>query len=159
MKAKKIVLSSVVFAFASFMVLAISSQWQFLAVQSGSMAPAIKKGSLIIIKPSKEYSPGEVIAFSNSGVSRQLIIHRVKGIETKDGLVSFITQGDANKAPDSKKAASSWVKGKMILAIPVLGYLVSFSKTLPGLLLLVILPAALIIFNEIKKAYHELAKN
>jgi len=46
--------------------LPLAGNIQFLVVQSGSMQPALKQGSIITIKPANSYQAGDIITFSLS---------------------------------------------------------------------------------------------
>ena len=45
--------------------------------------------------------------------------------------------------------------GKKIAAVPYLGFPISYAKTTPGLILLVIIPAVIIIYDEMQKIKKE----
>lgn len=139
-------------------ILKLPGRWQLFTVQSGSMTPAIKKGSIVIVQPAAEYQPGEVITFIDPDTPKNSITHRL--IEEKDdnGRVTFVTKGDANEAPDNKEVRQDWVLGKVILTVPFLGFPVAFAKTLPGLIILIIVPAVVIIYSEILVIQREIKK-
>ncbi len=133
----------------------------FLTVNSGSMAPAIKTGSLILVKtvsPS-QLTKGDVITFKNPKNVNQLITHRIIKIAKKEnGNYLFTTKGDANNAIDLWKIASSAIVGKTTYTIPYLGFLVDFIKKPKGFIIFVILPAVLIIIFELKKIYQVIVR-
>lgn len=64
--------------------------------QSGSMAPTIHTGDLVVIKPVAvdTVAVGDVIGVRTS--LGQVIVHRVTAITTNDGQLVVTTQGDAN---------------------------------------------------------------
>jgi len=49
------------------------------------------------------------------------------------------------------------VQGKVIFTIPKLGYLVNFSKSKWGIILMIVVPAGLIILDELLKIGQEVA--
>lgn len=105
----------------------IEGNIQIKTVISGSMEPAIKTGSVVVIKPKKEYSAGEVITFiSGSG---SLTTHRIIAREEKEGVVFFRTKGDANDVSDGREISESEVVGRVVFSIPYLGYVTNFSQT------------------------------
>ena len=66
-----------------------------------SMYPCIKPGSLLLIEPINIKGfprPGEIIAIKRE---TGLIVHRLSGIETKNGINLYIARGDSNAYPDS----------------------------------------------------------
>ena len=132
----------------------LPGNYKIFTVQSGSMEPTIKTGSIVVVKPQSSYQTGDVITFSEKNNPKITTTHRVFGIN--DG--GFITKGDANNSTDSAKVADSQIMGKTIFSVPYLGYPVSFAKTQQGLLLLVIIPAIIIIYSEILTIKNEILK-
>ena len=99
-------------------------------VMSGSMEPELHVGDLIILREYGEDErpqAGDVIVYQSGSTG---IVHRV--IYT-DGD-TLITQGDANNAADDPIDISA-VKGRVILSIGLIGYLVLFLKTPVGIVL------------------------
>jgi signal peptidase len=139
--------------FVSFVVassaLNLTGGYRLLFVKSGSMRPSIPMGSLIFTKPQESYKPGEVITFEEQGTSGNLVTHRISDIEQLEDEKLFITRGDANDANDSARVDEKSVVGKVVWAIPLIGYVVSFAKTTVGLIVLIIIPATLIVYNEL----------
>jgi signal peptidase len=130
------------------------------AVNSGSMAPAVPLGSLVIIKKADAYDFNDVITFKGKGKSKQAVTHRVVGVveDRANREVGYRTKGDANSDPDPELINSGRVLGKVALKIPFLGYLVSFTKTKLGFFLLIIIPAGVIVFTELLNIINELKK-
>ena len=123
---------------------------KILNVQSGSMEPSILAGSTIVIKGAQSYQANDIITFNQTSIKddqyHQIVTtHRVVG---KNGE-EFITKGDANLVEDSYKVHGEDIIGKVIITIPFLGYLSSFSKTPLGFVVLIMLPGLLIIINEV----------
>lgn len=131
--------------FAKFSVFGV----KILVVKSGSMEPKIKTGSLVIDKIENNYRIGEVITYKKIENPSENITHRIVDIEYQNFIQLFTTQGDANSSPDSEKVTQDRIIGKVVFQIPYFGYVVSFAKTLPGLLILIVIPAIIIIYDEI----------
>jgi signal peptidase I len=96
--------------------------FRFVYLFSGSMRPTYQPGDLAIVFVPKNLvvQPGDVVLFSTAiGPT----IHRVVAIE--NGLIS--TQGDANNTVDFEKIKK--VDGKVLFAIPKLGYGIDFIQT------------------------------
>jgi signal peptidase len=72
--------------------------------------------------------------------------------------VRYITKGDANEDPDPREVQESDIVGKVLLSIPLAGYAVNFAQKPIGFALIIIVPASVIIIDEIKKIYLELKK-
>lgn len=113
---------------SKLLILAVIGVWwvtarsgmKLLVVTSGSMAPEIPVGSLIIVAAKSSYIPGEVISFNEEG-GRALTTHRISRIEEIGGGVKFFTKGDRNEDEDLSPVYSNKVVGKVVVKIPKLG--------------------------------------
>ena len=148
----------IIFAF-----LAISAKYslfgvKLLVVKSGSMEPALKTGSLVVDKAESSYQKDNIVTFKDPNNPLETITHRIVDIETKDDISLYTTQGDANGTPDSTKILSDKILGKVVFDIPILGYIVAFTRTVPGVIILIIIPAVIIIYDEINKIKAEIKK-
>jgi len=136
----------------------ITGNYKLMIVQSGSMEPAIKLGSVVIVKPANDYKIGDVISFGAVTKTKAPTTHRISDIKVENGKISYITKGDANNAPDQREITKRDIVGKVLFSIPYLGYAVDFAKRPLGFSLIIIVPAALIIIDEIKNIYGEIKK-
>jgi signal peptidase len=127
---------------AGAILVAILATWFFdyraLTVSSGSMAPALAQGDLIIVRPVKpqDLAAGDIVLFEAGG-DRVPTVHRITGIneiETRitdraTGTVTthverrFVTQGDANPAPDRDELTVDRLRGEVWFTIPNAGAL------------------------------------
>ena len=127
-------------------------------VQSGSMAPAISTGSLVFTYPTSTYAPGDIITFKTDQSSKTLVTHRAvfknypAGIT---GAAEYITAGDANKNFDAWKVTDADIVGKVVLSMPYVGYLADYAKKPQGFIFLVIVPATIIVYEELKTIIKE----
>ena len=131
-------------------------------VMSGSMNPAVKLGSVVIVKPESSYRPGDIITYAPDGNKENPITHRIvfrKFPEGPAGEPVFITAGDANDDFDSVQVGPANVIGRVQFSIPYLGYLVSLAKQPYGFILFVIVPATIVIYEELKILLGELRKS
>jgi len=128
-----------------------------LTVRSGSMSPAIFTGSVTFVSPAKTYNVNDIITFRAQG-KKELVTHRIVEADKSTDKNFYWTKGDANDAPDSYKVPQIGIIGKVRFSLPLLGYMVDFAKTIPGLMLLIIIPATIIIYDEIRKIKKEMAK-
>lgn len=124
-----------------------------LAVLSGSMEPMMNVGDLIFVSKVNpdDVEPGDIIAFNDpSGRKNVLITHRVIAIDGESG--GFKTKGDACEDPDPFVVKQEDVVGKPAFLVPFIGYLFGPKGSKNPLIwfLLVMLPAGLIIADEIK---------
>lgn len=133
----------------------ITGNYKIMMVQSGSMEPSIKTGSLVVVKPADNYKIDDIITF-NTGGNKVPTTHRIYDIKVNEGVPFYITKGDANNAPDDREVSQKDIVGKVRLTIPFLGHLVDFSQKPIGFMLIIIVPALLIISDEIRKIFHEI---
>lgn len=90
------------------------------AIATGSMEPEIQIGDMVVMARwgLGDIQPGDVIAVERQG---RTIVHRVVEVRQEAGETRYITQGDANNAPDDEPAAQSQVEGRMIGLVPAVG--------------------------------------
>jgi signal peptidase I len=71
-------------------------------VRSGSMAPAVPVGSLVIatVARADDLKVGDVIVFERPDQPGTMVVHRIHAVEHTAAGRAFITKGDANAAPD-----------------------------------------------------------
>jgi len=146
-----------------FALAAISSRfsmggYKLYTVQSGSMEPTIKTGSLIFVDINAKYSPLDIITFYKLSGSKETITHRLLELKNENNITVGVTKGDANDTEDSQVVLQNNIIGKAVLAIPYFGYPVAFARTPAGLIILVIIPATIIIYDEILKIKEEIKK-
>lgn len=127
-------------------------------VQSGSMEPAIKTGSVVIVKSVSDYEVGDVITFVFSPTDQIPTTHRVVEEKTVSGQPRYITKGDANEDRDPRDVLERNVIGKVFLSIPYLGYILDFARKPLGFGLLIGIPAAYIVFEEVMKIVSEVRR-
>ena len=131
---------------------------RMFVVKSGSMEPEIHTGSVVFDKTAKEYKVGEIITFKVSN-SKDTVTHRIDEVRMDaEKKVFYQVKGDANNAPDQDLVSKENVVGKVSFTVPYLGYLVAFIKTLPGLIIFVIIPATIIIYQEITNIHSEIRR-
>lgn len=135
--------------FLSFMPL--PTDFDLRIVQSGSMEPEIKTGSMIFIRSADEYKVGDVITFTPEIEDRTPITHRIIDKDEVDGEDVFITKGDANRTHDIQPINEKRIMGKMIFSIPYIGYVINFAQKPFGFFILVVLPFIVISIEEINK--------
>jgi len=132
-------------------------------VQSGSMEPFIKTGSMAVTKPQSAYQEGDVVSFivkSNSNFADygQTVMHRIVSATGENEDISFTTKGDANQGNDPDPVLPSRIKGKVIFSLPYAGYAISYARTKIGFALLIVLPAVMIVISEMMNIKREISK-
>jgi len=138
--------------------LPIPGNYQILTVLSGSMESDIKTGSIVVIKPVDQYKINDIITFINPQNKNEPITHRIVDMEVIEGNPFYITQGDANNAPDQRKVQPREVIGKVLFDLPYLGYVVEAAKKPLGFMLIIVVPAIVIIYDEFRKIWREIIK-
>ncbi|MCR4263227.1 MAG: signal peptidase I [Candidatus Roizmanbacteria bacterium] len=141
----------------------IVSRWGYggyraYVVLSGSMEPSVKKASIVLVVPQKTYAVGDIITLAESDNPDTTLTHRIRDITTQDGKTQYVTKGDANEDPDPEKRLPEKIIGKVVFSIPYLGYLVTFTRTTLGLILLIVIPATIIIYSELVTIKNEIQK-
>lgn len=117
--------------------------WKLFLVQSGSMRPTMNVGDVILVYENGIFDLGDVVTYYDG--ANRVVTHR---IVEKDGD-KLTTKGDANKDSDRQKIGNYQIIGVVKMVIPKIGYLASYIKTLPGLILGIILPAVILIIGEL----------
>ena len=135
-----------------------AGNFKILTVLSGSMEPEIHTGSIVAIKSAMEYKIGDIITFGKISKTQTPTTHRIFEIKDNNGQKIYITKGDANNSPDMKEVLGSEVVGKVIFSVPYLGYAVDFAKKPFGFMLIIVIPAAAIIFDEVRKIKAEVVR-
>ncbi|MCX7928204.1 MAG: signal peptidase I [Patescibacteria group bacterium] len=127
-------------------------------VQSGSMEPSIPTGSVIFSLHSKLYQPGDIITFFANGDPKTVVTHRLNFKIFKDNQTIYITSGDANEDFDKWEVRYEHIVGKVVAIIPHLGHVIDFAKTPQGFIALVVVPATIVIYEELKNLLREIGK-
>jgi len=143
-----------------FAILAITSKFSIggfkvLVVKSGSMEPTIKTGSIVVSKLFSDYNVNDIITYKNNDQTSETTTHRIIQKKYQENVYNFLTQGDANNSPDSSFINQNRIIGKVVISVPYLGYVTSFVRTLPGLIIIIIIPSIIIIYEEMKKIHQE----
>ena len=90
----------------------------------GRWRPTYPPGTLIVDKPVDpvDVEIGSAVTFQIESGRPDVVTHRVIAVRTgADGKPEFMTQGDANGAPDANWRPSAAVRGEVWYAIPHLG--------------------------------------
>jgi signal peptidase len=127
-------------------------------VKSGSMEPKIQTGSVVLNSQKNSYMVGDVITFKVLD-SKELVTHRINEIKVDaESNIFYIVKGDANSNPDPELVSKTNVVGSVDFSVPYLGYLIAFIKTIPGLIVFIIIPATIIVYEEIGKIKGEVKR-
>ena len=91
-------------------------------VLSGSMGPEMSEGDLLVVVKSDSYGLRDVVVYQDGNIT---VTHRIVAI-SEEGEIT--TRGDANNDDDAPITADR-IKGKVLVAIPLVGYLVNIIKS------------------------------
>lgn len=90
----------------------------YVLVASGSMQPELRQGALVVTRQQDDYRVGDVVDFripeGDVGGGRH-VIHRIVGGDPGAG---FVTQGDANAAPDPWRPRPGDITGRATVHLP-----------------------------------------
>lgn len=112
-------------------------------IETGSMAPALRPGDLVIthFAAAGSLRKGDIITFPIPSDPATLVTHRIAGFDTSAGATYLITGGDANAITDAWKIPQGTGQERLVASAPVLGYL----TTMPARLVLVLLTIGLLL--------------
>lgn len=125
---------------------------QWMVVVSNSMAPALRTGDLVVVRPAArdEIKVGDIVTFVDAHNSQVLVTHRVIAIEasgaseasgTSEVGVTYRVKGDNNPVADPERVTYSRIIGKVAFRLPLAGYVVHAVQNRPSLALLGLLPS------------------
>jgi len=121
----------------------LAPSWKSFVIQSGSMEPSIRVGDVVFVQAEPEYGKSDVITFTSQ--EGRVVTHRI----LESGQEGYTTQGDANQTVDVDTVPQKSIIGKVQFVVPKLGYVFSFSKTPAGIIALIIIPATLLVADEL----------
>jgi signal peptidase I len=116
----RLIVSTVFLALAGLVLWVWLAGWRLDRVATNSMAPAIPRGSLVVLKPVAPASVrvGDVVAYREAFHPTVHVVHRV--VEANRGSVGhvFRTQGDANGEPDRELVMGTALVGEPAFVLP-----------------------------------------
>ena len=97
-----------------------ASGWRWVTVESGSMAPGIPVGAVVLVRPAgpADVGPGDVVAYVDHTDERRNILHRITGRMGEGEGLAFETRGDANPGPDFYPVPAALVFGRLAGSAP-----------------------------------------
>jgi signal peptidase I len=103
-------------------------------IVSPSMEPLIPVGSLVVVSRSEPVEIGDIVAYKLEVMGRSYtLVHRV--VDVKDGYYTIRADVDPTSAGETLEAGK--ILGKVVLAIPFLGYIAGVVAILPAIILLI----------------------
>lgn len=126
-------------------------------VLSGSMEPNIMTGDMVFVKETDPDSlkVGDVIAYKSGSA---VVTHRIMEVTSENGETRYITQGDANNAPDQTAVKPADVEGLYQRRVAGAGNLAMFMQTTTGMILFVVCPLVLFVLWDVLRRQLESRK-
>ena len=125
---------------------------------SPSMQPTIKVNDAVIVKKKNinKIKKGDIITFNSTDerFAGTTITHRVvEIIKDSNGNPMLRTKGDNNNVEDATLVRKNDLVGKVILKIPLIGYIQYFLSTSFGWIMIIVVPCMGIIIYDIIKLF------
>ena len=132
-----------------FTALTFLGHWTMPIVLTGSMAPAIERGDVVLAEPVSvdEVRTGDVIVFIAPNDSR-VTVHRVESITHDENGPTMTTRGDANEEPDpwQLRMDRTWVH-RVRFEVPHLGGVIRATHSVASLHILLGLGSAALVIG------------
>jgi len=98
---------------------------QTYTVLTSSMAPKYAPGTFLVVKPTPfaDLQVGDIITYQIESGKPGVISHRIIAVTaTQNGDRVLTTKGDNNSLADSTPVQAAQVKGKLLYAVPYVGF-------------------------------------
>lgn len=115
-----------------------------LAIRSGSMVPSIAVGALAVAVPQDPATlqVGDIVTVKLAGGT--ILTHRIDSVVQQDDRRMFRLRGDANPAPDPALVTQDQLRGRVVVTVPLLGFLLALMSMPIGVLSLLSIGATLL---------------
>ena len=126
--------------------------YQVYVIKSDYFSPEVAAGSLAIGRKAdlEQINTGDIITYRSAGDPAAIAAGRIAEINRENGLRMIDVSG-AVASGERQSVAPEAVIGRLIYAVPYIGYLVDYAQTREGLILLIFVPGILIIIFQISK--------
>lgn len=127
-------------------------------IVSPSMVPTINVKDAVVVKRSDEdeLKIGDIITFSSTDAryTGLTITHRIVDKKNSNGNMLFRTKGDNNTLEDKASVATDNIYGKVILKMPMVGYLQEFfSKPINFIIVFVGIISIVLVYDGLRIVY------
>lgn len=109
-------------AIVVFRPLAWGGSTSYAVVVGVSMEPTMRTGDLAIVMRQDTYAIGDVVSYHPSAAPEGEILHRVVGGDAASG---WVTKGDNRPDADPDRSTTANIVGKVVLHLPMAGFLVN----------------------------------
>jgi signal peptidase I len=139
-------ITTVVAASLALVLIGVHDGYQAVAMQTGSMSPAIKPGDLAVLHRTdpKDIRVGDAITFVAPVNGSPMVTHRVVSIANGPGGPSFHTKGDANQSVDPWVVHYSSTGWKVTTVLGGVGAFFDFLSGAGGRIVVAVLVFALV---------------
>ncbi len=119
---------------------------QSLIIGGPSMEPTLPLGSAVVIQPvaPTDISVGDIVSVK-SGDGRAIYTHRVVRRLALDGVPYLETKGDNNEVADAATVPATAVIGRVMLVVPLMGFVLAWLSAVSGVAFLLGLGALLVV--------------
>lgn len=133
--------------------------YELYAIVSGSMEPTIPVGSVVYAREvsPQEIEAGDIVVFYGGHASDTVITHRA--VENRRDTQELLTKGDANQGNDMLPISYSNIIGRVVLSIPLLGFLLPLVAEVSGKIYLVGILGAGVLFRILGSRLREQDKS
>ncbi|MBT3390301.1 MAG: signal peptidase I [Chloroflexi bacterium] len=101
----------------------IGGKSSYVILIGNSMLPTYERGDLVVVRPAKQYTIGDVVAYQHPEIG--VVFHRIIDFDNS----SFVMKGDHNFWLDSHHPKQNEIVGKLWLHIPSMGGLLMQLRT------------------------------
>ena len=133
-------------------------------IVSPSMVPTINVNDGVVVQRIEQQNSlniGDVITFSSRDIDYEglTITHRIVGKQIiQSGELVYRTKGDNNIVEDSSLVKFSDIYGKVVMKIPMIGYIYNFLTTPFGFIISIIIPILIIFACNIYRVIMNFSK-
>lgn len=129
------------------------TKYSIFIIGSNSMAPELKKDDIVIVEEKSKYNVDDIITYIPDKNNDESYTHRIIEIEEKSGKKRYITKGDNNKVTDSFTVYKDHIQGTVIKVIKGYGSIVTYLRSIPGIILFIIVPVTILVTLNISSLY------
>lgn len=135
--------------------------YSLLYVSGDSMYPKLKDGDFIVINRNKKdvYDVKDIVSFMMIEDNKTILVtHEIKEVIENDYYIGYVTQGINHNEDDGVVIHNEIIGEYKGFRIPLLGYVVKFSNTRIGYLVLVVVPLGIMSVIAIYELMKEVSK-
>lgn len=93
-----------------------------IGIGSSSMQPAVNRGDAVVIRKltkNMELKENDIIAYKKDKI---VVVHRIHEIKSSNGVIVYVTKGDANNGVDTYTVSRKEIKGIIRFKVPYIAY-------------------------------------